>query len=50
MVARDILIAEYVDLPVHLAHLSTAGSIELVRQAKARGVKVTCETCPHYSL
>jgi len=48
MVARDILIAEYVDLPVHLAHLSTAGSIELVRQAKARGVKVTCETCPHY--
>ena len=48
MVARDILVAEYVGLPVHLAHLSTAGSIELVRQAKARGVKVTCETCPHY--
>ncbi len=48
MVSRDILIAEYLGLPVHLAHLSTAGSVELVRQAKARGVQVTCETCPHY--
>lgn len=48
MVSRDILIAEYLDLPVHLAHLSTTGSVELVRQAKARGVQVTCETCPHY--
>jgi dihydroorotase len=48
MVGRDIQIAEYLGLPVHLAHLSTAGSIELVRQAKARGIKVTCETCPHY--
>lgn len=48
MVARDLILAEYLDLPVHLAHLSTAASIELVRQAKARGVDVTCETCPHY--
>lgn len=48
MASRDILIAKYLGLPVHLAHLSTAGSIELVRQAKASGVQVTCETCPHY--
>jgi dihydroorotase len=48
MASRDILIAEYLNLPVHLAHLSTAGSIDLVRQAKARGIQVTCETCPHY--
>jgi dihydroorotase len=48
MVARDLLISEYTGLPIHLAHLSTKGSVELVRQAKARGVPVTCETCPHY--
>ncbi|NCC83920.1 MAG: dihydroorotase [Clostridia bacterium] len=48
IVARDILIAEYLDLPVHLAHVSTARSISLIREAKARGVKVTAETCPHY--
>lgn len=48
MMARDILLAEYLDLPVHLSHCSTANGIELVREAKRRGVKVTCETCPHY--
>ncbi|MBR5218616.1 MAG: dihydroorotase [Clostridia bacterium] len=48
MVARDILIAEAENMPVHIAHVSTKGSVELVRAAKKRGVKVTCETCPHY--
>lgn len=48
MVARDILIAEAENVPVHIAHVSTKGSVELVRAAKSRGVKVTCETCPHY--
>ncbi len=48
MVARDIIIAEAIDAPVHIAHVSTRGSVELVRQAKKRGVAVTCETCPHY--
>ena len=48
MVARDIILAETLDARVHIAHVSTAGSVELVRQAKARGVRVTCETCPHY--
>lgn len=48
MVARDIIIAEAINSPVHIAHVSTRGSVELVRQAKKRGVDVTCETCPHY--
>lgn len=48
MVSRDIIIAEHENLPVHIAHISTKGSAELVRQGKKRGVKVTCETCPHY--
>ena len=48
MVARDILLAENTNTSVHIAHISTKGSVMLVRQAKKRGVKVTCETCPHY--
>lgn len=48
MVSRDILIAEATKTAVHIAHVSTRGSVELVRQAKKRGVRVTCETCPHY--
>lgn len=48
MVSRDILIAEATRTAVHIAHVSTRGSVELVRQAKKRGVRVTCETCPHY--
>lgn len=47
-VAREILIAECVDARVHIAHISTSGSVDLVRQAKRRGVKVTAETAPHY--
>lgn len=48
MIARDVLLAEALGARVHIAHVSTKGSVEIVRQAKARGVKVTCETCPHY--
>lgn len=48
MVSRDVLLAEYLKVPVHIAHVSTIGSIETIRQAKRRGVQVTCETCPHY--
>lgn len=48
MVSRDIIIAEAIGAPVHIAHVSTRLSVDLVRQAKKRGVKVTCETCPHY--
>ena len=48
MVARDCLLAEYLKLPVHLAHISCRRSIRIIREAKARGVPVTAETCPHY--
>lgn len=47
-VARDILIAEDCEAKIHIAHVSTKGSIELIRQAKKRGVRVTAETAPHY--
>ena len=50
MVARDIGLAELTGGRLHLAHLSTAGSVALVRQAKARGVAVTAEVCPHHLL
>lgn len=48
MVARDIILAESTDAHIHIAHVSTSGSVELIRSAKKRGVKVTCETAPHY--
>ncbi|MCL2089354.1 MAG: dihydroorotase [Oscillospiraceae bacterium] len=46
--AREILLAETSGTAVHIAHVSTEGSVELIRSAKARGVRVTAETCPHY--
>ena len=48
MVARDILIAEYTRTRIHIAHVSTAGAVLLIRDAKARGLNVTAETAPHY--
>ncbi|HHY23095.1 MAG TPA: dihydroorotase [Clostridiaceae bacterium] len=48
MVARDILLAEYINTNIHIAHVSTEASVDLIRNAKKRGVKVTAETCPHY--
>ena len=48
MVARDLLLAEYTGAAVHIAHVSTAGCVRLIREAKARGVRVTAETAPHY--
>lgn len=49
-VARDILLADYLKLPIHLAHISCRRSVELIAWAKRRGVPVTAETCPHYLL
>jgi dihydroorotase len=46
--AREVMLAEYTGAPVHIAHVSTAGSTRVIREAKARGVQVTCETAPHY--
>ncbi|MGE4560243.1 MAG: dihydroorotase [Desulfobulbus sp.] len=48
MVYREIALAEFTGTRVHIAHVSTAMSIELIRAAKARGVRVTAETAPHY--
>jgi len=48
MVARDILIAEFTKTSVHIAHVSTAGSVRLIREAKKRGLPITAETAPHY--
>jgi dihydroorotase len=46
--AREVMLAEYTNSPIHIAHVSTAGSVRVIREAKARGVLVTCETAPHY--
>jgi dihydroorotase len=48
IVARDILLAEYTGARVHIAHLSSAHSLELIRWAKQRGIQVTCEVTPHH--
>ncbi len=48
MVARDIRLAEFTGGRVHIAHVSTQGSVNLIREAKKRGIKVTCETTPHH--
>lgn len=48
MIARDIALAESLDVPVHICHVSTHSGVRLIRDAKKAGVKVTAETCPHY--
>lgn len=48
IVARDLLLAKFTGARLHLCHISTKGAVELIREAKKKGVKVTCETCPHY--
>ena len=48
MIARDILVAEAEGKRIHLCHVSTKGGVQLVREAKKRGVRVTAETAPHY--
>lgn len=48
MTARDIMLAEFTGGRLHMAHVSTKGSVDLVRQAKARGVRVSCEATPHH--
>jgi dihydroorotase len=48
MIARDIMLAEFTGGRLHLAHVSTKGGVALVREAKKRGVAVTCEVTPHH--
>jgi len=50
IIARDVLLAQHVGSRLHVCHLSTAGSVEVVRWAKARGVDVTAEVTPHHLL
>ena len=46
--AREIILASSVDARIHICHVSTEGSAAIIRFAKSRGIKVTCETAPHY--
>jgi dihydroorotase len=48
MTSRDLILAEYTNASIHIAHVSTELAVDLIRNAKKRGVKVTAETCPHY--
>jgi dihydroorotase len=48
MVARNILLSELCDSPIHCQHISSGGSVRLLRDAKARGVKISGEVCPHH--
>ena len=50
MVARDIVLAELTGAHVHIAHVSTAGAVRMIREAKARGIRVTTEATPHHLL
>ena len=48
IIARDVLLAHHVDSRLHVCHLSTAGSVEIIRWAKSRGINVTAEVTPHH--
>jgi dihydroorotase len=50
IIARDVLLAEHVGSRLHICHVSTAGSVEILRWAKARGIAVTAEVAPHHLL
>ena len=50
IIARDVLLAEHVGSRLHVCHLSTAGSVEIIRWAKSRGINVTAEVTPHHLL
>ncbi len=50
IIARDVLLAQHVGARIHICHLSTAGSVEVIRWAKARGIRVTAEVTPHHLL
>lgn len=48
IVSRDIAIAKYANAPIHLTHISSGGSVNIIQHAKKSYKKVTCDTCPHY--
>jgi dihydroorotase len=50
IIARDVLLADHVQSRLHICHLTTAGGVEIIRWAKARGIDVTAEVTPHHLL
>jgi dihydroorotase len=50
MISRDVLLSRYTGVPVHITHISTRGSLEIIRQAKQQGIPVTCDATPHHLL
>jgi dihydroorotase len=50
MVSRDVLMSQYTGVPVHITHISTKGSLEIIREAKQNGAMVTCDVTPHHLL
>jgi dihydroorotase len=48
MILRDIALADYTGTPLHVTHISTVGTVEIIRAAKERGIKVTCDVTPHH--
>ncbi len=48
IIARDIVLSQATGYPIHFTHINSIGSVEMIRDAKKRGIKVTCDTCPHY--
>ncbi len=50
MVARDIIVSEYTDIPIHITHISSKGSLDLIKTAKQKGMQVSCDVTPHHLL
>jgi dihydroorotase len=50
IIARDILLADFLQARLHICHVTTAGGVEIIRWAKARGISVTAEVTPHHLL
>ena len=50
MISRDVLLSDYTGVPIHITHISTKGSLEIISRAKQQGIKVTCDATPHHLL
>jgi dihydroorotase len=50
MVSRDVLLSEYTGVPIHITHITTKGSLEIISRAKQQGIRVTCDATPHHLL
>ena len=50
VISRDVLLAQYTGIPIHITHVSTASGLDIIRQAKQAGVRVSCDVTPHHLL